>query len=226
MRSERDPNINLLVAIANELKTILDELVLVGGCTIGLLITDSGQPEIRTTDDVDLITEVTTLSNYYNLQAKLRALGFMEGDIVCRWVKNGFRVDIIPPDETILGFSNRWYELAVKTSVKTSLPNGQQVRHVTAPLFIATKLVSFQDRGQGDYAHHDIEDIITIINSRSELIAELQSGPPDVLDFIREEFDGMLSETAFTDMLPGHLRPQGNDRVEVVIERMRKIAGS
>ena len=214
------------MAIANELKTILDELVLVGGCTIGLLITESGQPEIRTTDDVDLITEVTTLSNYYILQEKLRALGFIEGDIVCRWVKNGFRVDIIPPDETILGFSNRWYELAVKTSVKTSLPNGHQVRHVTAPLFIATKLVSFQDRGQDDYAHHDMEDIVTIINSRSELIAELQSGPSDVLEFIREEFDGMLSDTAFTDMLPGHLRPQGNDRVEIVIERMRKVAGS
>jgi predicted nucleotidyltransferase len=214
------------MAIAKELETILDELILVGGCTIGLLITESGHPQIRTTDDVDLITEVTTLSNYYILQGKLRELGFIEGDIICRWVKNGFRVDIIPPDETILGFSNRWYDLAVKTSVKTSLPSGQQVRHVTAPLFIATKLVSFQDRGHDDFAHHDIEDIVTIINSRSELIAELQSGPPEVLEFIREEFDGMLSDNAFTDLLPGHLRPQGNVRVEVVIERMRKIAGS
>ena len=157
------------------------------------------------------------------LSEKLHKLGFTEGDNTCRWVKASLQIDIMPKDEKILGFTNRWYELAARSSVDQVLPNGRKIRHVTAPLFIATKLVSFHQRGRGDYQHHDMEDIVTIINSRVELADEIKESPQELQDFIKSEFDQMLANTEFADTLPGHIRPQPSQRTEIIIERMRVI---
>ena len=103
MKNPVDPNLLLLEAVAEALQPLLDELVLVGGCVIGLLITDRAQPLIRATDDVDLITEIATYADYVQLGQKLREMGFTEGDITCRWIKASLQIDIIPKDEKILG---------------------------------------------------------------------------------------------------------------------------
>jgi hypothetical protein len=48
---------------------------------------------------------------------RLRALGFLEdtseGAPLCRWVHSGTILDVMPLDEKILGFSNRWYRAAM-----------------------------------------------------------------------------------------------------------------
>lgn len=225
MTHPTDPNLLLLEAVADALHPLLDELVLVGGCVIGLLTTDAVQQAIRTTEDVDLITEITTYSNYVQLSQRLNELGFIEGNITCRWFKGSLQIDIMPKDERILGFTNVWYDLATRRSAEHTLRNGRKIRHATAPLFIATKLVSFQQRGRNNFQHHDMEDIVTIINSRQELAEEIKESPQELQDFIRDEFDLLLSNTEFTNTLPGHIRPQPPQRTEVIIERMRKIAG-
>jgi predicted nucleotidyltransferase len=226
LRQLRDPNLRLLEAACKSLTPILDEVVLVGGCLIGLLITDPAHPEIRATDDVDLVTEISTQNGYYALSKKLRGLGFHEdGQIICRWRKGNLRVDIMPLEATVLGFTNPWYELAVKTSTTHILSDKLKIRHVTAPLFLATKLASFDDRGQNDFTHHDIEDVVTVINGREELLDEVDQSPAQVKAYLKEEFDALLADTNFTDMLPGHLRPQETERVELVIERMRRLSG-
>lgn len=48
-----DPNLPLLKDAAKLLIPVLDELVFVGGCMTGLLITDEGAGDIRPTFDVD-----------------------------------------------------------------------------------------------------------------------------------------------------------------------------
>ena len=51
---------------------------------------------------------------YHALEEKLRALGFQnplddEKPILCRWKFRGIKVDVMPTDAAVLGFSNRWY---------------------------------------------------------------------------------------------------------------------
>ena len=53
------PNLEMLRAAVKNLGELADEMVFVGGCTTGLLITDEGAAEVRATDDVDSIVEVT-----------------------------------------------------------------------------------------------------------------------------------------------------------------------
>lgn len=223
-----DPNLQALEIAAQELATLLPEFVLVGGCTVGLLISDLARPPVRATIDVDLLTEVAPTASYYRLCERLRALGFRESmEIICRWHKGNLVIDVMPTDEKVLGFTNRWYDLAVRTATTARLPSGLEIRHVTAPLFIATKLESFRDRGGGDYLHHDVEDILNVVDGRAELADEVLAAPPDVRAFIEEELDELLANRAFVDQIPLHLHPEQVEqaRAPLVVERLRRIAG-
>ena len=47
------PNLELLEIAAERLRPLLPEIVFVGGCTTGLLVTDPGAAPVRRTDDMD-----------------------------------------------------------------------------------------------------------------------------------------------------------------------------
>jgi hypothetical protein len=112
-RQMRDPNLDQLIAAADALRPLLPELVFVGGCVAGLLITDEAAGEPRGTIDVDAIAEITSYAQYAEFGDRLRSLGFnedaSEGAPLCRWIQGGTILDVMPLDENILGFSNRWY---------------------------------------------------------------------------------------------------------------------
>jgi len=54
------PNLELLLTAANALRPLLPEIVFVGGCATGLLITDPAAAPVRRTYDVDVIAEITS----------------------------------------------------------------------------------------------------------------------------------------------------------------------
>lgn len=224
----QDPNVVAVELVAEALGSLCNELVLVGGCAVGLLITDGARPPIRATRDVDLVAEVASLASYYELREKLESRGFRDqGDIICRWCKGALIIDVMPTTEVGFGSTNRWYPLAVQHAQRVQLPRGSEIRLVSAPLFVATKLESFHDRGNGDYLHHDIEDIVNLVDGRFELIQEVENGPQLVREFIREEFDDLLADYTFMEQLPGHLNTDDSSqrRVPIIIERMRNLAG-
>jgi predicted nucleotidyltransferase len=67
----------------------------------------------------------------------------------------------------IPGFSNRWYRAAMETSVTTKTEADLEIRIVTAPYFLATKLDAFRGRGKGDYfGSNDLEDIVAVVDGR------------------------------------------------------------
>jgi hypothetical protein len=228
--TQRDPNVDSVELVVKELGDLCDELVLVGGCAVGLLITDKARPPVRVTKDVDLVAEVVSLVSYYSLEAKLRDLGFKNGkdEVMCRWQKNELLIDVMPTEEIGIGSTNRWYPLVVKYAEQHLLPRGGCIRVISAALFVATKLEAFQNRGGGDYSHHDIEDIINLVDGRPELADEIRAaGDETVRHYIMQEFDDLLADQKFTERLPWHLNPDeaSQRRAPLVLERFRKIAG-
>lgn len=220
-----DPNLPVVSLVAHALGDLREEFMLVGGCAVGLLITDQARPPVRQTADVDLVTEVTSLRDFYSLRPKLNETGFTEDPSeahMCRWRKGALIVDVMPTTE-VLGHSvNRWYAEAVKAAEVRMLPTGETINVISAPFFIATKLESFNSRGRGDYMHHDMEDILNVVDGREELLAELASIPTRVRDFIQDEIDGYLADQTFIDQLEW-VFPGG--RFELVIRRLRHLAG-
>lgn len=220
-----DPNIPILEELAQLLEPLLQDLVLVGGCAVSFLITDKAQTPLRPTNDVDFITEAITLPDYYAQWDRLLELGFQpDQEINCRLRKGVLIIDLMP-SSPVLGITNRWYAKAAQNSVLHTLPSGKRLRNVTAPFFIATKLEAFFGRGKGDYGHQDIEDIVTVVDGRPELAMEIEKSDPEVRDYIKDEMDGLMGDELFVDTLQVHLRPHDQNRLPVIVERLRAIAG-
>lgn len=59
-----DPNIAMLELAARGLGPLTDDVVFLGGCATGLLITDPAVPPTRETKDVDVIVEISTRQDY------------------------------------------------------------------------------------------------------------------------------------------------------------------
>lgn len=220
-----DPNLPSLELAASALGSLLEELVLVGGCATGLLITDPGVPAVRATLDVDWLTEVTPLASYYALCERLRERGFSEcPEVICRWQKGALKVDVMSTDPDVLGFSNTWYGEAARSAQTHVLPSGAALKVISAPLFLATKLESFRARGQGDYLHHDMEDVASVLDGRPTLVDEVRASRAEVQGFLHDECEALLLDPGFADRL-GWLLGGRTERVGIVLTRVRRLCG-
>lgn len=164
-----------------------------------------------------------------NLETRLRDLGFhqsiAEGAPICRWLSGDLILDLMPTDSSILGFSNIWYAPALKNSQRIRI-EGAEIRHITAPYFVATKLEAFHGRGGNDFRmSHDLEDIVTVIDGRAELVEEVRVAGRDLQEYLSREFRTLLSNREFTDALPGHLLPDvaSQKRLGLVLKRMQHL---
>lgn len=206
-----DPNVAMMELVADRLgEALRHELVFVGGAVAGLLITDPAQPAIRPTEDVDLLVETAIRADYHRVEDALRRRGFVNDTSkdapICRWRIDTVVVDVMPTLKDILGFSNRWYPLALATARQERLPSGTAIRMVTAPVFVATKFEAFADRGKNDYLFsHDLGDLISVIDGRDELIDECRLLDAELKDYLRSRVRGLLASPALLDALPGHL---------------------
>jgi hypothetical protein len=224
-------NLKLLLDAARLLKPILNELVFVGGCTTALFITDKAAADVRPTYDVDAIAKITSHAAYVDFSERLRKLGFTEdiaeGAPICRWRQKTTTLDVMPLDEKILGFSNRWYKPAMDSADERELDPGLRIRVVTAVYFCATKLEAFAGRGKDDYlSSHDLEDLVAVIDGRGELVHEVRSAQEDVRAYIASEINKLLGTQAFVDALPGYLLPDpaNQARIKLLASRLQQIA--
>lgn len=210
-----NPNLAILELVAHALGPVCDDVVFVGGCATGLLLTQARPDRIRITEDVDIVAQALTVHDYHAIEARVRAQGFsndMRPDApICRWVYKNVTLDVMPTVKDILGFANRWYPLAIATAQLVTLPSGQSIKLIAAPVFIATKLEAFKDRGkdasgQPDFlGSHDLEDIITVTDRRPELIDECRAMPRELRDYLAQEFSALFANADFETTIAGHL---------------------
>lgn len=213
------------LALGDELRA---RLVFVGGCTTALYITDPITLEgVRATDDIDLIVDLAGFAEWADLMARLRERGFTEAaddNVICRMKLGELKVDFMPDDEAILGFSNRWYARGIETAVLAVLEEGLEIRHLTPPLFVATKLEAYLGRGGDDLiGSHDAEDILLLVDGREELVEEIAAAEPDIRAYIAEQITAVLEDPNFDHFLEGNVRgPAG--RTDIVYDRLIAIS--
>lgn len=219
----------MLVAVAEALgEELRARLVFVGGCTTALYITDPIVLEgVRATDDIDLIVDLAGFAEWAVLMERLRARGFTEAaddTVICRMKLGELKVDFMPDDEAILGFSNRWYAKGIETAVPEQLEAALEIRHLAPELFVATKLEAYRGRGEGDLiGSRDAEDILLLVDGREEIIEEIASSEPEIRDYIAEQIAALLDDPNFDHFLEGNIRgPAG--RVDIVYERLVAIS--
>ncbi len=213
------------VALDDDLR---ERLVFVGGCTTALFITDPITLEdVRTSDDVDLIVDLAApqrgrgCKRFY-VSAALPSPLRMPSSAACGF--GALKVDFMPDDETILGFSNRWYAKGIETAVVQALTPEIDIRLLTPPLFLATKLEAYQGRGDDDpIGSRDLEDFLLIVDGREELLGEVQNADEDIKSFIAEVLRTFHGRYDFDNFLEGNISgPEG--RVDVVRGRIEALA--
>ena len=227
-------SIPLLELAASKLGVLADELVFVGGATIALWITEPAVPPTRATDDVDVICDVAGYARYQALSERLRDQGFAEDEasgVICRWRHaDGVTLDVMPSDEKILGFSNRWYPRAIEVALEQTLPSGRAIRAVSPPLVVATKLEAWRGRGRGDVLRSlDVHDIVALVDGRPELADEVASEREDVREAVREGLEGLLAlsyvDYVIESAVAGYGAAAGR-RAEIVRERLERLTST
>ncbi len=227
----RLPNIASVELIAQALGPLREELVLVGGCAVDLLLTDSAASPTRVTYDVDMVAQVASLAGYHELERQFTRLGFkrdMAQDApICRWRYNNLEVDLMPALPGILGFANRWNPLAVQSAQRVVLPSGTSIQLITAPAFLATKFEAFSDRGKSDLlGSHDMEDIVNVLDGRPEIVEEVAASPDELKRYLVDRCHALLALPNFMDALSGMVFPDESlaERVKMIGLRLKQIA--
>jgi hypothetical protein len=204
------PNREALARVARLLGPIAHELVFVGGRVTELLVSESGGTRVRPTGDSDAVCETATRTDHYRLGERLRLAGFREdqtpGAPICRWRHGDELLDVMPANGDLLGFRNAWYHHAVRLAVTVEVLPGVDIRVAPAPVFLATKWDAFVDRGAGDwFGSHDLEDIVTVVAGRPELLVELRESESDVRAYIAERTRMLLESGRAGDVVAGAL---------------------
>ena len=185
--------IEMLERIAEILARVPDKIVFTGGATIALYLEEVAVPDIRPTDDVDCVVEITSRGKYYQLLERLRKLGLEEnsepGTPLCRWRYQGINLDIMPCDESVLGFTNRWYAPGIAKAEVCQLPSGREIQIFPSSYLLASKIEAFIGRGGGNFYYSaDIEDIVALLDGCPSLLTEIESAEGEVKEFLTSWF--------------------------------------
>lgn len=218
-------NLGMLHSIAKGLDYLLPSVVFVGGSVTELYATDPAATEVRPTDDVDCVVELVSYSAFGDLEANLRKLKFTndtEDGIICRWRFMGLKVDIMPQEGAVLGFTNRWYSEGVSHTINHSFEDGTVIRVFKPAYFLASKFVAFVDRGGSDYrTSSDFEDIIYVLDNRENIVEELSKCNAEVLQFLKDECRKLVEhkglEEAIACALPLNSDKDRNERIQDIL---------
>lgn len=171
-------NVGRIKIVSAALGELQNEIVFVGGSTVSFYA-DRETFEVRETDDVDVIVEVLKYSAHAAFEEKLRAKGFVDdidSGIRGRFSVKGITVDVMPTTDVAMGFKNKWYPDGFEQAMEYELDADTNVKILTAPHFVATKLEAFKNRGGNDPRQsHDFEDIVYLLENRSVIWDEMNA---------------------------------------------------
>ncbi len=226
-------NLPIIEACAEKLGPIIQDMVLVGGCAAGLLANKETASPARATHDIDTIIQMTSRNEYYELAEQLHKAGFKEdmseGAPICRWRNNDIILDVMPSNQEIFGFGNRWYAPAIPHAISIPLPSGKHIKIISAPYFLLTKFEAVADRGREDYfSSHDLEDIIYVLDSRSGILDEISNADADIRQALSKHLTPLLENKEFTESISGHMLPDSisQARTPLIMETLRHIAAN
>ena len=118
-------NIDMLQIVATGLGELKEVLVFVGGAVAELYADDPASSDIRPTQDVDCVIELSSRMEHARLEKNLRSKKFAhdtsKGAPICRWIYQGIKVDVMTTDESIFGFKNLWYPGGVENKISKKL---------------------------------------------------------------------------------------------------------
>jgi hypothetical protein len=223
-------NVVMLQVVAKGLGELKNDMVFIGGAVAELYTNDLASSDIRVTLDIDCVIELSSRIEYYKLEEKLRAKGFVNdttpGAPICRWIYKEISVDIMPTDEKILGFSNQWYLEGIRNKIPRVLPDGNEIFIFPSEYFLAAKFEAHKSRGGNDLRQsRDFEDIIYILYNHRDLLNDISNADVNVRAYLKTQCRKLLEDKNLTEGVESVLAYESRyEGAEVIEQLIREIA--
>lgn len=222
-------NIEMLQIVAKGLGDLKEDMVFIGGAVAELYANDPAASDIRPTLDVDCVIELSSRNEHAQLEESLRAKGFIH-DLspeapICRYVYKEIKLDVMPSDSDVLGFTNKWYAEGIENKITKNLLDGTDIFVFAPEYYLAAKFEAHKDRGGDDLRQsHDFEDIIYILDNCTELLENISNANETVKAYLKEECANLLKNDGLTEGIESAL-PYGSDSesTEIIEELMQSI---
>ncbi|MEO6054173.1 MAG: hypothetical protein ABIP97_09190 [Chthoniobacterales bacterium] len=123
--------------------------------------------------------------------------------------------------------NSKCFPEVLSTAEMKNLGEGITGPVITAPLFLATKIEAFNDRGNADFfGSHDLEDIVTLIDGCEGIATQMEKVSPPIREHVSLTCTNFLLNRDFQDALPGHISAisGGAQRVDIILSRFQRIA--
>jgi hypothetical protein len=205
-------------------------VVFVGGAVVDLYADDPSRGETRPTDDVDVFMEIVSRVNYVHIEERLRAIGFkndIESGVICRYKYHDIVVDVMPDDETVLGFANTWYRKGIGNNIKLRLDD-IEITILDVAYFLATKFEALASKRHGDDFRYnsDFEDIIYIFDNRTTILQDILVSDHMVSQFLKISIATLLNRSNIEEEVFANLeRSNQIIRKNRILEIWRNILG-
>lgn len=185
-----------------------NQVIFVGGATIGLYINDPAAEDVRATDDVDITVEITSLGELEFVRETLVRKGFTQSpddDVICRFHYDNIKVDVMSTTEVGWAPANPWFSKGF--AQRESIQIGDQViQLLSLPYFIASKFTAHTGRGGNDpRTSHDFEDIVYIFDNRIDIVELIHKAPNDVKSYLKEQLEVILNDNGMQEAILGNL---------------------
>jgi len=201
-------NREVIRKIAFALGKMNEQVVFVGGATIGLYINDPAADDVRPTKDVDITLAIVSLGDLESVREELIRKGFKqspEDDVVCRFRFEGIKVDVMSTKAIGWAPTNIWFSpgFALRETLDIT---GQTIQILPLPYFLASKFSAYNDRGAKDpRTSHDFEDIIYLLDNRTDIVEQLTEVPDDVRPYLGEQLQRILEDRDMQEAILGNL---------------------
>lgn len=212
-----------LLSVARALGPLHERVVYVGGAVVSLYADRYPQEELRLTKDVDIFLEIASIAELEALRLQLKSLGFRqsaEDSVMCRFRLHNIKVDVMATREVDWAPANPWFEPGLEYLWNVTR-DGIDFKILSAPFFLATKLSAFHGRGGNDpRTSHDIEDIVYVLQNRTNIEEELMTAPEAVRKFLKlfacEVLESILWQEAVLYNLPHGQQTQSFVRIRQI----------
>ena len=218
-------------AVANALGDLLPQTLFVGGSVIGFYLPSIREADVRPTEDVDIVINlVVSYTDHNRLNELLLNSGFkldVKSSINCRYIVQGITVDVMVPEDSAFGVSNRWYKPGMAASIWLELDN-ISIQILPIRYLLATKVEALKGRGGQDYRQSpDMEDICSLLAFGKQQLWEKPLDDGSLTGYLAREAQVLLERPNLTEEVGAHFRSSDKKAAtDKIYSRLKQITNA
>jgi hypothetical protein len=134
------------------------------------------------------------------------------------------KVDVMNTKAIAWAPANPWFApgFALKETIEIE---EQSIQILPLAYFLATKFAAYNSRGKNEpRTSHDFEDIVYVLDNRTDVIEQLLKSPLDVKPFLKNEFERIVHDKSKQEAIFGNLFYETSDeRFSMIMKNLKAI---